>query len=339
MDRISIIGAGAWGTALAMVARRAGRRVTLWAREPEVIEAVNASHANPLFLPGVALDPAIRATGALAEEADAVVLATPAQFTREVASALATRLGAATPVLIATKGIERGTGALMTEVVRDTLSECPVAVISGPSFAADVARDLPTALTVASADAALARRFAESFTAPRFRAYLSDDVAGVQIGGAVKNVVAIACGIAIGRALGDNARAALLTRGLAEMTRLALAKGGRAETMLGLAGVGDLTLTCNGTQSRNLSLGIALGQGERLADILARRHSIAEGVATAASVVELARRLGVEMPIAQAVDSIVNRGASIEASIEGLLARPVSVEAGWARERSTGPAG
>ena len=223
--------------------------------------------------------------------------------------------------------IEQETGALMTEVLRDTVPGRPIAVLSGPTFAAEVARNLPTAVTLACADGALGKTLVGALGGQRFRTYLSDDAIGAEIGGAVKNVLAIACGIVEGRAFGDNARAALITRGLVEMTRLCIAKGGRAETMMGLCGLGDLTLTCNSAQSRNFSLGVALGTGEALADLLRTRRTIAEGVFSAAAVAGLARRLGIEMPIVAAVDAVLNRGEGLDAAIDGLLSRPFRAEA------------
>jgi glycerol-3-phosphate dehydrogenase (NAD(P)+) len=324
MDRINVIGAGAWGTALAQVVWRAGRQVTLWAREPEVADAVNASHENVLFLPGVKLDPAIAATTeiAAAAEADALLLVVPAQFLRATCETLAPVLAPMTPIVVCAKGIEIATGALMNEVAEAALPGRPLAVLSGPTFAIEVARDLPTAVTLASSDRALAAELVAAMGTPRFRPYQGDDVIGVEVGGAVKNVLAIACGIVEGRGLGDNARAALITRGLVEMARLCNAKGGRPETLMGLSGIGDLTLTCNAMQSRNFSLGAALGQGQTLADVLGGRRSVAEGVDTAAAVTALAARLGIDMPISAAVDAIVNHGADIDARVAQLLARP-----------------
>ena len=325
MERLAVIGGGAWGTALAMTTRRAGREAVLWARDADVVESVNRRHENPAYLPGVGLDPVIRATTDLADAAryaEAALLVVPAQHLRVVARRLRPHLSPGVPVLLCAKGVEQGSLALMTEVAAEELPEAPQAVLSGPTFAAEVARGLPTAVTVAATDPDLAARFAAALGTPSFRPYASDDPVGAEIGGAVKNVLAIACGIVVGRRLGDNARAALITRGLAEIVRLAVAKGGRAETLTGLSGLGDLTLTCTAMQSRNHSLGVALGEGRALADVLAERRSVAEGVASAASVTALAARLGVEMPIAAAVDSILHRDAAIDETIARLLARP-----------------
>ena len=324
MQRIGIIGGGAWGTALAVTARRAGRDVILWAREAEVVEAINQRHENSLFLPGIVVDPAIAATADIAAAAagDAVLLVVPAQHLRAVAGALAPALPPDAAVVICAKGIEENSGALMSEVAAAVLPGARLAVLSGPTFAIEVARGLPTAVTLATTDQALGRRLIAALGTRSFRPYLGDDVVGAEIGGAVKNVLAIACGIVAGRRLGDNARAALITRGIAEMVRLARAKGGRAETLMGLSGLGDLTLTCTALQSRNHSLGVALGEGKALADILRPRRSIAEGVSSAAAIVALARRLAVDMPIVAAVDAILHHHADIDATVAGLLARP-----------------
>ncbi|TWA85095.1 glycerol-3-phosphate dehydrogenase (NAD(P)+) [Azospirillum brasilense] len=323
--RIGVIGGGAWGTALALAALRAGREALLWAREPAVVESVNAARENRDYLPGVSLPAALRATGDLAEAAacDAILLVTPAQHLRSACAGLAGHLRPGTPLVICAKGIELDSHALMSEAAAAALpAGTPLAVLSGPTFAAEVARGLPTAVTLACADAALGARLVEALGSRTFRPYLSDDVVGSQIGGAVKNVLAIACGVVEGRKLGDNARAALITRGLAEITRLALALGGRPETLMGLSGLGDLTLTCSSLQSRNMSLGAALGAGRTLAEVLAERRSVAEGVYTAAAVVGLAGRKGVDMPLCAAVDAILNRGAGLDATIDGLLSRP-----------------
>jgi glycerol-3-phosphate dehydrogenase (NAD(P)+) len=328
MQRIGIIGGGAWGTALAVTARRAGREIILWAREAEVVAAINERHENPLFLPGIAVDPAIAATGelAVAAAADAVLLVVPAQHLREIAAVLAPSLRPGAAVVICAKGVEAATGALMSEVAAALLPGATLAVLSGPTFAGEVARGLPTAVTLATADQAVGRAIIAALGTRSFRPYLSDDVVGAEIGGAVKNVLAIACGIVAGRRLGDNARAALITRGLAEMVRLARVKGGRAETLMGLSGLGDLTLTCTGVQSRNHSLGFALGEGKSLSEILGPRRSIAEGVSSAAALGALGRRLGVDMPIVAAVDAILHHAADIDETIAGLLARPFRAE-------------
>lgn len=338
MKRIGIVGAGAWGTSLALVARRAGSQAMLWAYEPEVAQAINARHENPLYLPGIALDPAIRAAPDLAEVArtDAVLLVTPAQHLRAVVERLKPHLAPETPVMICSKGIEQHTGALMSEVVSAVLPRSLLAVLSGPGFAAEIARGLPAAVTLACRDRAIGGQLVQAIGNRHFRPYLSDDLIGAQIGGAVKNVIAIACGIVVGRRLGDNARAALITRGLAEMARLGRAKGAKAETFMGLSGLGDLTLTCNGAQSRNFSLGVALGEGRKLTEVLAKRRSIAEGVTTAVSVVELAGRLKVEMPISEAVHAVLHRGAAIDGTIEALLARPFKEEGLGSLEASCG---
>ena len=328
MQRLLVVGGGAWGTALAITAHRAGREVTLWAREHEVVAAIETSRENRLFLPGIAIDPAVRATGDLesAASADAVLLVAPAQHLRSVAAELAPHLGGGRPVLLCAKGIEEKTLALMTEVAAECLPDSSLAVLSGPTFAIEVARGLPTAVTLASTEENVAQAFIAALGTRSFRPYLSDDPVGAEIGGAVKNVLAIGCGIVVGRRLGDNARAALITRGLAELVRLAMAKGGRPETLMGLSGLGDLVLTCTAMQSRNHSLGVALGAGERLADILAGRRSIAEGVSSASSVAALAARLGVEMPIVEAVHAILHEGADIDQAIAGLLSRPFRSE-------------
>ena len=329
LQRVGILGAGAWGTALAQIVAHQGHETTLWARESEVVEAISTRRENVPFLPGVALHPAILATATLGDLAgsDAILLVAPAQHMRGVATELAKALGPARPpVVLCAKGIETGTGALMTEVVAESLPGCAQAVLSGPTFAAEVARGLPTAVTRACTDPALGAALVRALGSPTLRPYFGDDPIGAEVGGAVKNVLAIACGIVMGRRLGDNARAALITRGLAEIVRLATALGGKAETCMGLSGLGDLTLTCAGPQSRNLATGIALGEGRTLAEAQAGKRSIAEGVASAAAVSDRARRAGIEMPIVAAVDAVLNRGADIDAEIRGLLARPFRQE-------------
>lgn len=329
MQRIGVIGGGAWGTALAQTVRRAGRDVVVWAREPQVVEAINRRHENADYLPGVPLDPKIHATTEAVDAlaADAVLLVTPAQHLRAVAAQLAPRWPTGVPAIICAKGIEQESGLLMHEAVEDVLpADVPVAVLSGPTFAAEVVRGLPTAVTLACDDEWLGRTLVEAIGTATFRPYWSGDRVGAEIGGAVKNVMAIASGIVHGRRLGDNARAALLTRGLAEISRLAVAKGGRPETLMGLSGLGDLMLTASSLQSRNYSLGYALGEGRSLDEILAGRRAVTEGVHTASAVVALARRLGVDMPICAAVDAVLNKGADLDATIQTLLARPFRAE-------------
>ncbi len=329
MTRIGIIGGGAWGTALALVARRAGHEALIWAREPDVVEVINIRHENPRFLPGIKLDAAIEATGVLDElitQCGLIALVAPAQHVRGIAKALA-KLGKTPPLLICAKGIEQTSGLLMTEVLGEALPGGALAVLSGPTFAREVAEAKPTAVTIAASDRALAERMAQAFGGRAFRPYVSDDPLGAQIGGAVKNVLAIASGIAIGRGLGENARAALITRGFAELTRLALKKGARMETLGGLSGLGDLILTATSDQSRNYALGRALGQGTTLATHLSSRESVAEGVTSAPAVVELGKRLGVELPICAAIDAVLHKGAAIDAAIGALLDRPFKAEA------------
>lgn len=335
MQRFAVIGAGAWGTALAITAARAGRAVVLWAREAEAVAAVNDRHENPVFLPGVRLPASIRATGDLAaavRQADAAILVVPSQFLRAVCRDLSPVLPERLPLVICAKGIERETGKLMAAVVEDELPGHPLAVLSGPTFAAEVAADMPTAVTIASEDGAtaglgsLAGRLSVALATPTFRPYVSDDVTGVEIGGAVKNVLAIASGIATGLGFGANTRAALITRGLEEIKRLSEALGGRRDTVTGLAGIGDLALTCSSEQSRNMSFGKALGQGKAAADLLANRASVVEGVENARSVTDLADRLGVDMPISQAVRAIVHEGKGIQETMTALLSRPLKAE-------------
>ena len=327
MSRIAVIGAGAWGTALAMTAARAGRTVGLWARELEVVESIRRDRRNALFLPDYRVDEAVVPTGDLGEAAagaELALLVAPAQHVGAVAKQLA-GLPDAPPIVVCAKGIDRASGRLLSEVVANALPGRPAVVLSGPSFAGEVAQGLPAALTAASTDRRLTERVAQLLGAPRFRIYLSDDPVGVQIGGAVKNVVAIACGIVAGAGLGENARAAIVTRGLAETVRLALAKGGRAQTLSGLSGIGDMMLTCNSFQSRNMALGAALGaEPDRSwtpAEVLAARGKLAEGVWTAAAVIEMAEKLDVEMPICAGVNAVLHRGETVQAMVDSLIAR------------------
>jgi len=325
MASVGIIGGGAFGTAMACVIRRSGHETTIWAREPYTVAALNRDGINPLYLPRVRVEPGIVATNELAQatsDKDFILMVVPAQFLRSVAVQMRALLAAGTPVVTCAKGIERGTCALMPEVIAETLPAAKIAVLSGPAFAREVAADLPTGVTLACTDARLGEYLAHEIGTPRFRTYLSDDVIGAAIGGALKNVLAIAAGIAEGKKLGNNARATLITRGLLEMARLGLAKGARLETFMGLCGIGDLTLTCNNLQSRNMSLGVALGEGRTLSEVLGERKEVTEGAYSAEAVAALARRLGVDMPIVAAVDQVLNHGADLDATITSLLAHP-----------------
>lgn len=322
--RIGVIGGGAWGTALAQVAASGGTPVLLWAREAEVVASINENHENALFLPGVALSPAIRATGSLGDLAgmDALLVVAPAQHVRAVLSEIAA--GEAALVLCA-KGIEAKTGLLVGEVAAQVHPAARIAVLSGPTFAHEVAKGLPTAVTLACADDDLGERLAERLAGPAFRTYASRDVIGAEIGGAVKNVLAIACGVVEGAGLGLNARAALIARGFAEMTRFGVARGGQAETLAGLSGLGDLVLTCSSTSSRNFSLGVGLGQGRAAAELLADRRTVAEGAFTAPVLQAEAAKAGVDMPVTDAVCALLG-GAPVRDVVRDLLARPLKAE-------------
>ena len=324
--RIGVIGGGAWGTALAQVAAADGAPVILWAREPEVVDSINRGHCNTLFLPDVRLSPSIIATddlGALAG-AEALLVVAPAQHVRTV---LAETPVGATPLVLCAKGIEAGTRRLVGEVAADLHPQAPIAVLSGPTFAHEVAAGLPTAATLACADAGMRDALIARLARPAFRLYASDDVTGAEIGGAVKNVLAIACGVVEGAGLGQNARAALIARGFAEMTRFGLARGARAETLAGLSGLGDLVLTCSSTSSRNFSFGLGLGQGRPAAELFADRRTVAEGAFTAPVLREAAAEAGVAMPVCEAVCALIE-GAPIEAVIADLLNRPLRDERG-----------
>jgi glycerol-3-phosphate dehydrogenase (NAD(P)+) len=292
------------------------------------VEGINAAQENPLFLPGVRLNPVIRATDDLedAAEAELILAVPPAQHMRSVLKGLKPHVKHGQIIVLCAKGVERGSLALMTDILAEEIPEAAPAVLSGPGFAKDVARGLPTATTVACPDADLAQRIVATIGLPTFRPYVADDLVGAEIGGAVKNVIAVACGVAEGRKLGDGARAALITRGFAELTRLGLARGAKAETLSGLCGLGDLVLTCCSMTSRNTSLGAALGEGRTLKDVLAERRSVAEGAESAPAVVALAQKHGVEMPICSAVDDIIAERTSIDEAIFALLARPFRAE-------------
>lgn len=321
---IGVLGGGAWGTALASVLAGKGAMVRLWAREIDVVADINSRHRNSRYLPGIPLPVGITAVSDIDDlgVCETWLVVTPAQHLGRVL--VSAPRGPRTLVLCA-KGIEASSHRLMAEVAAAALPDADLAVLSGPTFAAEVAQGQPTAITLACADATLGASLVARLATRSFRPYLTDDVTGAEIGGAVKNVLAIACGVVIGRGLGENARAALLSRGYAEMVRFAVARGGRAETLAGLSGLGDLVLTCGSPKSRNMSLGIAIGQGRNAADLLAHRDTVAEGAATAPVLVEAARAAGVEMPIAEAVAALL-AGAAVDPVIAALLDRPLTTE-------------
>ena len=321
-NSVAVIGAGAYGTALACAAVRAGREVTLYARSAESAAQMKATRKNPR-LPGVSIDKSVGITAdmAAAARADIVLLATPAQHLREAATTLAPFLRPAAPVVACAKGIERGTHQFMTEVITETIPDARPAILSGPNFADDVARGLPTAVTLAARDERLASDLVQALGSSTFRPYHTTDVRGVEIGGAAKNVLAIAAGIVVGRQLGASALAALTTRGFSELARLGRACGARSETLSGLSGLGDLILSCASPQSRNFAFGIALGRGEQ-----PNRDKLAEGEFTAPVLIELAASQDVDMPVSNAVAAILSGRVTIDAAIEGLLTRPFKAE-------------
>jgi glycerol-3-phosphate dehydrogenase (NAD(P)+) len=322
---VGIIGGGAWGTALAQVMAHIHDELLLWAREEEVVRGINEGHENPLFLAGHALSPKIRATGALdaMAECGALLVVTPAQHVRTTLSALPPTDA---PLLLCAKGIEAGTQMLVSDIAAEVRPGNPIAVLSGPTFAHEVAAGKPTAITLATASQALGSLLMRLVAAPHFRPYWSDDVTGAEIGGAVKNVLAIGCGVVDGAGLGLNARAALIARGFAEMQRYGLARGGRAETLAGLSGLGDLVLTCSSENSRNFSLGRGLGKGRPAAEMLADRRTVAEGAFTAPVLLQSAQALGVDMPIVAAVCALLEGSASVGEVTAALLARPLKAE-------------
>ena len=323
--KIGVIGGGAWGTALAQVAAENGGDTLLWALEDEVVAAVNRIHRNPIYLPDVELAPSIRATGNFSELADrdAWLVVTPAQHMRAILERMPCP---GMPLVLCSKGIEESSGALLHEVAKDVCRSSPIGVLSGPTFAHEVAAGLPTAVTLAAEDLALAERLRERIARPTFRIYVSDDVVGAEIGGAVKNVLAIACGVVDGKRLGENARAALVARGFAEMTRFGLACGAKRETLSGLSGLGDLVLTCSSTSSRNYSLGVGIGEGRSPAELLSNRKTIAEGAFTAPVLARVSRERGIDMPIVNAVDALIAGRANVEQVLDELLSRPPRAE-------------
>ncbi len=327
--QVGVIGSGSWGTALSVIANRAGSDVIIGTRNHYVIQSIAQRRINDIYLPEVYLDPRISVTDKLSDccQTDLLIIAVPSQVVRWVCIAISDVISPHIPIIIASKGIERGSLMLMSEVSQDILPNNPVGILSGPNFADEAARGLPTATTLASKNQKLLDLSAYAIGGRFFRPYLTDDIISTQIGGAVKNVIAIACGIASGRKLGENAAAALITRGFAEMARLALAKGGRYETLMGLSGLGDLLLTCGSRKSRNMSFGVAVGEGKHKDDVLSERGRTAtEGVVAAESVAKLSRKHGVSMPICDAVYRVLHEDADVSGVIQELLERPFANE-------------
>lgn len=328
-DNIGVIGGGAWGTAIAQMLTREGQNVTLWCLEPEVADTINTAHENTLYLPGVPLKPALRATSRIEDlfDLDALFSVAPAQHTRSTLRQLKGHIAPGTPIVLCSKGIELATASFMTDVVAEELPDAVPAVLSGPSFAIDVAKGLPTAVTLAVEDEVIGNALVAAVSTPTFRPYLGNDLLGAEVGGSVKNVLAIACGITLGKGLGRSAHAALIARGSAEMTRLALAIGADRETLSGLSGLGDLVLTCSSETSRNMSCGLALGKGETLEAIMGARNAVTEGVATAPVLRKLAKEKGVDMPICEAVAAVIEGEITVDEAITTLLMRPNTTEA------------
>lgn len=326
-QRVGVAGAGAWGTALAICARAAGRDVKIWAREPEIADALSKGEGNPAFLPNVPI-PAIPSSADMAHlaDCDAILLVAPAQHLRATLKSLAPHLKPGTPIALCSKGFERGSLKMMTDVLSEEAPTASPAVLSGPSFAIDVARGLPTAVTLACPDRAMGDTWMRSIGSSHFRTYWTDDLIGAEAGGAIKNVLAIACGVCEGLGLGRSAHAALIARGFAEMTRLGVKLGGRAETLAGLCGLGDLVLTCSSSQSRNMSFGMELGRGKTAREVLATRKAVTEGAETAPAVVELAERLGVDLPICKAVLALIQGELDARSAVDQLLSRPLTEE-------------
>ncbi|MCB9983924.1 MAG: NAD(P)-dependent glycerol-3-phosphate dehydrogenase [Rhodospirillales bacterium] len=324
-QKIGVIGAGAWGTALAQMFSKGGCDVLIWAREPEVVTAINERHENTVFLPNIPLSETLRATGNLTEaiKRDIVLMVTPAQHLRTTLETIKNDLRPETILVLCSKGIELNTGLLLSEVCKQIIPDTKIAVLTGPTFASEIAAGLPAAATIGVSDDQTGKTLQDALGVKGFRPYVSDDIIGVQIGGALKNVIAIACGVVYGRKLGESARAALLTRGVAEIARLAKAMGAKEDTLMGLCGIGDLMLTASSMQSRNFSLGAALGEGKTMQEILSQRNAVTEGVHTARAALNLAEKYGVEMPITQTVYQCLHEDLPVDQAIENMLTRPL----------------
>ncbi|MDA0707677.1 MAG: NAD(P)-dependent glycerol-3-phosphate dehydrogenase [Proteobacteria bacterium] len=323
--KIAIVGGGAWGTALAQMVTRAGCEAVLWAREIDVVKSINENHENTVFLPGIKLSEKIRATSNHSDlsDADFIFMVVPAQFVRLILSEIKPHISESAAIVLCAKGIEQSTGSRMTEIVTDVLPKSPIVVLSGPTFAREVAIGLPSAVTIASKYQQVVKKLSNAIGQPSFRPYLSRDVVGAEIGGALKNVLAIACGITAGRKMGENARAALITRGMSEIVRFGEIYGAERTTMMGLCGLGDLILTCSSLQSRNMSLGYAIGEGKSVKDIMSGRKSIAEGYYTASILAKICREEKIDLPIVLAVNDILHEGKDLSTVIDDLLNRPI----------------
>lgn len=328
MTSIGVIGGGAWGTALAQTFASDGRDTMIWAREEEVVSAINAHHENTVFLPAVELDPRLKATGDIKEIARRPILliVSPAQYLRSTLETIKDDLTEETILVICAKGIEITTGQLMSQVAHEVCPNVPVAVLTGPTFASEIARGLPGAVTIGSYSPSVNEKLLDFLSTPTFRPYSSDDMIGVQLGGAIKNVLAIGCGVVHGKGLGESARCALMTRGIAEMARLGIAMGAKSETLLGMCGVGDLVLTASSMQSRNFSLGAALGEGRTIDDILSTRSAVTEGVHTAKTIDAIAQKYGIEMPVCQTIHKVLEGELTLDEAIDALLDRPLKPE-------------
>lgn len=327
-NTISVIGAGSWGTALAQTLASKGTPITLWTRNVEQARKINSTHKNEKCLPGINLNPNIKATTDIdyAAQSKILLIVTPAQTVRETLSNIKPHVSAETSIILCAKGIELDTGKFMSDISQEILSRNTYAILTGPNFAHEIASGLPAATTLACADANTAIKLQEDLSSKTFRAYLTDDIIGAQIAGALKNVIAIACGIAHGRKLGESARASLVTRGMAEIARLGLSMGARYETFMGLSGIGDLMLTCSSIQSRNFSLGTELGQNKTLRTILQERRAVTEGVHTAKAAFNLAQKHNIDMPVISTVHKCLNEGLNIDEAIEDMLNRPLKKE-------------
>lgn len=325
MQTVGIIGAGAWGTALAQVIRAAGRDVTLWARETDLVSYMQEHHENNQFLPGIKIDSEIKVTESISEvtDCDILLLVVPAQYLRVTLQSIKSSLRKDQPLLICSKGIEVESGLLMSQVAEQEVPNASIGVLTGPTFAAEIANGLPSAMTLAFADADKGQNIIDALCSRNLRIYQTKDIIGAQLGGAIKNVVAIACGAVHGLGLGENARAALMTRGIAEIGRLASAMGAQKETLMGMCGFGDLVLTCSSMQSRNFSLGAHLGEGRTLDEVMAERNAVTEGVHTSKALMVMAKNHAVDMPIAEAVYHCLNEGAPIRDVVNKMLERPL----------------